>query len=110
MYPGLLLQIESGVKCHLCLLNLQVDNGTEWLHLGGELNTFLPIVSHHSNSVSTSDLSLRSALQIIRDTKVKSGTKIGVHISFLTPSIVPASLSAISAITDPPLPLLVSAT
>ena len=38
---------------------------SEWLHLGGDVNKFLPIVTSPTQVVSTSDLSLLTALQTI---------------------------------------------
>jgi len=102
--------LESGLKCTACLLSLSVDNGTEWLHLGGDLNTFLPIVTSPGQSSPTSDLTLSTALQMVKES---GNNNIGVYISFLTPSIIPSSLSSISSIFPSPslsLPLLVSLT
>merc|ERR1719369_377160 len=103
--------LEEGLKCGTCFLGLQVDNGTEWLHLGGDLNTFLPIVTSPAQTAPTSDLSLLEALQLVKD---RSGpeSRIGLHISFLTPTIKPDSLSVISSVFPEPglsFPLLVSA-
>jgi len=103
--------LEEGLKCDTCILGLQVDNGTEWLHLGGDLNTFLPIVSEPVQTAATSDLSLLAALMMVRE-GAGPQSSIGLHISFLTPSILPSSLSVISSVfpePDLPLPLFVSA-
>ena len=47
---------------------MQVNNGTEWLHLGGDINTFLPIVTEQNLAAATSDLTLETALSMIKET------------------------------------------
>jgi len=101
-------ELEAGLKCSSCLLSFSVDNGTEWLHLGGDLHTFMPIVTSPGQSSPTSDLSLTTALQLVKET---GNNNIGVFISFVTPSIIPESLSSISSLFPQPnlsFPLLVS--
>ena len=63
--------LETGLECKACLLAMQVNNGTEWLHLGGDINTFLPIVTEHSQSAATSDLTLEMAMDMVKE---KMGT------------------------------------
>ena len=59
--------LETGLECKACLLAMQVNNGTEWLHLGGDINTFLPIVTEHSQSAATSDLTLEMAMDMVKE-------------------------------------------
>jgi len=102
--------LESALSCTSCILDLRITNGTEWLQIGGELNTFLPIVTGESQVAATSDLSLASALAAFRDRRAPG--RSGLHISFLTTSIIPASITAIAAaFPEPalPFPLMVSA-
>jgi len=105
--------LESGLNCGVCLLSMQVNNGTEWLHLGGDINTFLPIVTEQNLAAATSDLTLETALSMIKETlKTDEHPLIGVSITFLTPSIVPSSLSLLSSLFPSPhlsFPLLISA-
>jgi len=104
--------LEKGLKCRSCILSMQVNNGTEWLHLGGDINTFLPIVTEHSQSAATSDLTLEQTLSLVKEKMGITPSKIGVYISFLTPGIAPSSISVMSSIfPEPslPFPLIVSA-
>ena len=59
------------MKCTSCMLAMLVNNGTEYLHLGGDINTFLPIVTDHSQTAATSDLTLEQALSIIKKKKME---------------------------------------
>ena len=52
---------------------MQVNNGTEWLHLGGDINTFLPIVTEQNLAAATSDLTLETALSVIKETLKTDG-------------------------------------
>jgi hypothetical protein len=102
--------LAAGLACPSCLLGLGVTNGTEWLQIGGSLDSFLPIVTGESEVAATSDLSLLHALQLFRDSRLP-GSSSGLVISFHTPSIIPASIAALAAVfPDPelPFPLLVS--
>merc|ERR1711874_362674 len=102
--------LERGLTCGACMLALHVDNGTEWLQLGGDVHTFLPILTSQTPVVSTSDLSLTHALQTIK--KVNSHS-IGLYISFATPTIIEQTMRVLNAtFKDPqslPFPILVSA-
>ena len=55
------------MTCSHCMLAMQINNGTEFLHLGGDINTFLPIVTEHSQTAATSDLTLDLAMSIIKE-------------------------------------------
>jgi len=106
--------LETGLKCTSCMLAMLVNNGTEYLHLGGDINTFLPIVTDHSQTAATSDLTLEQALSIIKKKKMEDTKMLnfGLYVSFLTPDIVPSALSVMSSIFPAPslpFPLLVSA-
>merc|ERR1719228_2241841 len=105
--------LEIGLKCNSCLLVMKVNNGTEFLHLGGDINTFLPIVTEHSQTAATSDLSLEQALGIVKEKMDNKKNHIGLYVSFLTPTIAPSAISVMPSIfPEPnlPFPLLVSAT
>ena len=39
--------------------------------MGGDINTFLPIVTDHSQTAATSDLTLEQALSIIKKKKME---------------------------------------
>ena len=62
--------LETGLTCTSCVLAMQVNNGTEYLHLGGDINTFLPIVTEHSQTAATSDLTLEQAMSLIKKKKM----------------------------------------
>ena len=81
------------------MLSLHVANGTEWLHLGGEIDKFLPIVIAPAQSVATSDLSLAWAVARILDTR-KQEHPLGVFIFFSTHSVIPQALDVLSSIWD----------
>ena len=54
------------------------DLPSEWLHLGGDVNKFLPILTSPTQVVSTSDLSLQQALQTIKQyLSINQQTHIG---------------------------------
>jgi len=102
--------LTTALDCDSCLLGLRITNGTEWLQIGGRDDTFLPIVTKESQVAATSDLSLASALAAFSE-KRSSSSGSGVHISFLTPSIVESSLDVIGSLfpqPDLPFPLLIS--
>merc|ERR1719500_2456317 len=105
--------LETGLTCSSCMLAMQVNNGTEFLHLGGDINTFMPIVTGPSQTAATSDLSLELAMSMIKE-KMETNKKahFGLFVSFLTPTIAPSAISVMSS-TFPspslPFPLLVSA-
>ena len=64
---------------------MEVNNGTEWLHLGGDINTFLPIVTEHSQTAATSDLSLEQALNMVKEKMETVPSHIGkCRAEFLT--------------------------
>jgi len=91
-----------------------VNNGTEYLHLGGDINTFLPIVTQHSQTAATSDLTLDQAMSLIKKKKMEANkmANFGLYVSFLTPGIVPSALSVMSSFfpsSSLPFPLLVAA-
>merc|ERR1712168_1126909 len=86
--------LEKGSTCTHCMLAMQVNNGTEFLHLGGDINTFLPIVTEHSQTAATSDLTLDQAMSLIKKKKKMEANKmsnVGLYVSFLTPDIVPSA-------------------
>ena len=101
--------LETGLQCTNCMLSLKVQNGTEWLHLGGNLDSFLPIVTSPSQSVATSDLSLKHALEKIRDER-KTDFHSGIYIFLKSPSVIENSLEVMSAVLGNKLdiPVLVS--
>merc|ERR1719495_775983 len=106
--------LETGLTCTSCVLAMQVNNGTEYLHLGGDINTFLPIVTEHSQTAATSDLTLEQAMSLIKKKKMDANkiSNFGLYVSFLTPDIVPSALSVMSSFFSSPslpFPLLVSA-
>merc|ERR1712226_1290136 len=97
------------------MLALHLDNGTEWLQLGGDLHSFLPIVTSQTPVVSTSDLSLTHALQTIQKVMAAAShnSRVGLYISFATPTIIQQTMTVLNAtFKDPlslPFPILVSA-
>ena len=91
--------LETGLECKNCMLSLHVTNGTEWLHLGGEIDKFLPIVTAPVQSVATSDLSLDWAVSRILDTR-KEEHPLGIFIFFSTHSVIPQALDVLSSIWD----------
>jgi len=102
--------LTAALDCNSCLLGLRITNGTEWLQIGGRDDTFLPIVTQESQVAATSDLSLASALAAFGE-KRASGSQSGLHISFLTPSIVESSLDVIGSLFPQPnlaFPILIS--
>jgi len=101
--------LETGLRCNNCMLSLKVQNGTEWLHLGGNLDKFLPIVTSPAQSVATSDLSLKHALEKIRDER-NTDFQSGIYISLSSPSIIENSLEVISSVlgSDLEIPVLVA--
>ena len=102
--------LEEGLsRCNDCILSLEVENGTEWLHLGGDINNFLPIVTAPSQHVATSDLSLVHAMQTIKDNHRDS---MALYIFFKSTSILNDSLEIISSVyqSSPDFPILLSTT
>jgi len=102
--------LTTALECSDCLLGLQITNGTEWLQIGGRDDTFLPIVIKDSQVAATSDLSLASALNAFNE-KQAPGSRSGLHISFLTPTILESSLDVIGSLFPQvhlPFPLLIS--
>ena len=106
---GTRASLETGLRCNNCMLSLKVQNGTEWLHLGGNLDKFLPIVTSPAQSVATSDLSLKHALEKIRDER-NTDFQSGIYISLSSPSIIENSLEVISSVlgSDLEIPVLVA--
>ena len=106
---GTRASLETGLGCNNCMLSLKVQNGTEWLHLGGNLDKFLPIVTSPAQSVATSDLSLKHALEKIRDER-NTDFQSGIYISLSSPSIIENSLEVISSVlgSDLEIPVLVA--
>jgi len=104
--------LAAALDCNSCLLGLRITNGTEWLQIGGRDDTFLPIVIKESQVAATSDLSLDSALAAFNEKQGSSSRfHSGLHISFLTPSILESSLHVIASIFPQPhlpFPLLIS--
>ena len=102
--------LETGLKCSKCMLSLKVQNGTEWLHIGGDLDNFVPIVTSPSQSVATSDLTLEFALKRIKNQR-KHGDFLGIFIDLASISSLNQTVTILSSIfneTLPDFPILVS--
>lgn len=76
-------------------MSLEVENGTEWLHLGGDINNFLPIVTAPSQHVATSDLSLHHAIQTIQE-KRRGSDNMALYIFLKFPSVLNDSLDVLA--------------
>jgi len=102
--------LETGLKCSKCMLSLNIQNGTEWLHIGGELDKFIPIVTSPSQSVAASDLTLEYALKRIKDQR-KQSDSLSIFIDLTSLSSLNQTVTILSSIFDDPLhdfPILVS--
>ena len=102
--------LETGLKCSKCMLSLKVQNGTEWLHIGGDLDNFVPIVTSPSQSVATSDLTLEFALKRIKNQRKRSDF-LGIFIDLASSSSLNQTVTILSSIfnkTLPDFPILVS--
>ena len=102
--------LETGLKCTKCMLSLKVQNGTEWLHIGGDLDNFVPIVTSPSQSVATSDLTLEFALKRIKNQRKRSNF-LGIFIDLASSSSLNQTVTILSSIfneTLPDFPILVS--
>lgn len=92
------------------MLSLNVQNGTEWLHIGGDLDNFIPIVTSPTQSVATSDLTLEYALKRIKGQR-KHSDSLGVFIDLNSLSSLNQTVTILSSIFDDNLydfPILVS--
>ena len=92
------------MKVENLVLSIEVENGTEWLNLGGDLDDFIPIVTAPSQHVATSDLSLQHAMQRISDI---NNSNIAVFVFFKSQEIIGESLDIISSNIDNETPVLV---
>ena len=102
--------METGLKCSKCMLSLKVQNGTEWLHIGGDLDNFVPIVTSPSQSVATSDLTLEFALNRIKDQR-KHSDSLGIFIDLTSLSSLNQTVTILSSIFNETLhdfPILMS--
>jgi len=102
--------LETGLNCSKCMLSLNVQNGTEWLHIGGDLDNFIPIVTSPTQSVATSDLTLEYALKRIKGQR-KHSDALGVFIDLTSLSSLNQTVTILSSIFDDNLydfPILVS--
>lgn len=102
--------LETGLKCSKCMLSLKVQNGTEWLHIGGDLDNFVPIVTSPSQSVATSDLTLEFALNRIKDQR-KHSDSLGIFIDLTSLSSLNQTVTILSSIFNDTLhdfPILMS--
>ena len=102
--------LETGLKCSKCMLSLNIQNGTEWLHIGGELDKFIPIVTSPSQSVATSDLTLEYALKRIKDQR-KHSDSLGIFIDLTSLSSLNQTVTILSSVFADTLydfPILVS--
>ena len=98
------------MKCSKCMLSLKVQNGTEWLHIGGDLDNFVPIVTSPSQSVATSDLTLEFALNRIKDQR-KHSDSLGIFIDLTSLSSLNQTVTILSSIFNETLhdfPILMS--
>ena len=102
--------LETGLKCSKCMLSLKVQNGTEWLHIGGEIDNFIPIVTSASQSVATSDLSFEYALKRIKNKRINSDP-LGIYIDLSSTSMLNQTVAIMSSIFNETLhdfPILLS--
>jgi len=104
-------ELEASINEGTKLVTVKIDNGTEYLHLGGDLNEFHPIVVNPTESTPSSDLTLRSLLtQLIE--LAEQGVIIGLHISFVNKDIIPMSVEVLRSTVPPSgtaFPILVEA-
>ena len=89
--------LETGLRCGGCMLALNVDNGTEWLQLGGDDHSFGPIVTARLQAVASSDLSLVTALTTVREQR-KGEDPLGVYIHLAENTITDQALEVISTV------------
>ena len=85
------------MRCGGCMLALNVDNGTEWLQLGGDDHSFGPIVTARLQAVASSDLSLVTALTTVREQR-KGEDPLGVYIHLAENTITDQALEVISTV------------
>jgi len=85
-------ELHSSLEKGVSLIQVSVDNGTQYLHTGGDLHSFLPIVVGDEDSSPTSDLTLQYALKQVT---AKANKKTGLHIKFLRTGIITQSLDVL---------------
>lgn len=93
------------------LISVRIDNGTEYLHLGGALDDFHPIVVNPEDPTPSSDLTLKSLLNHILHVFKHQLVEV-LHIEFVTPDIIPAAIEVVrtSVPSQSRLPILMEAT